>query len=122
MLSLPSGIKGLFSSSELTQYAEAFVAADTDNSGALDIHELNAIIDKLPKQIQDNIPLDDMEQMLRSLDLNGDGVVSFELRQLATRGFAAEELGFLTDQFYVQDRDWRKRDAKLMQITFLSQP
>eukprot|EP00944_MAST-04C_sp_MAST-4C-sp1_P005077 g5077.t1 len=78
MLSLPSGLKGLFSSSELTQYAEAFIAADADNSGTLDIHELKDIIDKLPKQIQDCIPLDDMEQMLRSLDVNGDGVVSFE--------------------------------------------
>ena len=77
MLSLPSGLKGLFSSSELTQYAEAFIAADADNR-TLDIHELKDIIDKLPKQIQDCIPLDDMEQMLRSLDVNGDGVVSFE--------------------------------------------
>ena len=103
MLSLSSDIKGLFSSSELAQYAEAFIDADTDNSGTLDIHELNAIIDKLPKQIRDNVPLDDMEQMLQSLDLNGDGVVSFEEILCCIAMIVYVQDSLIYDAYYARD-------------------
>ncbi len=78
IVSLPSGIQALYSSKELHDYANAFLKADVDNSGELDLNELKGVVETLPNDLGDVIPLDDMENMLKLMDLNNDGLVSFE--------------------------------------------
>ena len=70
IVSLPSGIQALYSSKELHDYANAFLKADVDNSGELDLNELKGVVETLPNDLGDVIPLDDMENMLKLMDLN----------------------------------------------------
>jgi Ca2+-binding EF-hand superfamily protein len=63
-----------FLQAELEEYAQLFNASDTDNSDEIDSHELR----KLLRYFGYNITLADVRALLKTVDVNGDGVLDFE--------------------------------------------
>ncbi|OEU09496.1 hypothetical protein FRACYDRAFT_144910, partial [Fragilariopsis cylindrus CCMP1102] len=53
---------------------EAFIVIDDDNSGEIDLSEIDVLLRKMDSTFTD----DDIEQILNSLDLDGGGNIDWE--------------------------------------------
>ncbi|XP_063681917.1 calmodulin-like [Bolinopsis microptera] len=53
---------------------DAFKVFDQDNNGYIDAVELQTILSNMGE----NLPMDQVEDMIREADLNGDGLIDYE--------------------------------------------
>lgn len=59
---------------EIDEFREAFDMFDMDGGGTIESHELRHVMNKLGEQPSD----EELDDMIRAVDLNGDGEIDFE--------------------------------------------
>ena len=59
---------------KVEELKEAFIVIDDDNSGEIDLSEIDVLLRKMDSTFTD----DDIEQILNSLDLDGGGNIDWE--------------------------------------------
>ena len=66
------------SNTELEHMQHEFLRLDKDKTGTLKIEDIKKIADSDAGKIYENFDNDDWDQILKGVDLNGDGVIDFQ--------------------------------------------
>jgi len=76
VLSLVAGLA--VSNTELEHMQHEFLRLDKDKTGTLKIEDIKKIADSDAGKIYESFNHDDWDQILKGVDLNGDGVIDFQ--------------------------------------------